>query len=114
MFSRPATVIDKERIELLQELLEKQKAGTLTPAQRYAIPLQDMPEQDPVTRRSNVNEVATGYTETHAKLEAMRCLRCKNAPCVRGCPVRIRIRDFIVEIAEGNYKKALSIIKENS
>jgi glutamate synthase (NADPH/NADH) small chain len=107
-------VTDNQRQELLQELLEKQKAGTLTPAQRFDIPMQDMPEQDPVIRRTNVNEVATGYTETRAKLESLRCLRCKNAPCVKGCPVRIRIRDFIVEITEGNYKKALSIIKENS
>lgn len=73
-----------------------------------------MPQQDPVVRRGNINEVATGYTETHARLEAMRCLRCKNAPCVNGCPVRIRIRDFVVAVAEGRYQEALAIIKENS
>ncbi|MBL7147036.1 MAG: FAD-dependent oxidoreductase, partial [Phycisphaerae bacterium] len=73
-----------------------------------------MPEQDPAVRRGNVNEVATGYTETHARLEAMRCLQCKKAPCVNGCPVQIRIRDFVTAIAEGNYKEALDIIKENS
>ncbi|MBN2316924.1 MAG: NADPH-dependent glutamate synthase [Sedimentisphaerales bacterium] len=73
-----------------------------------------MPEQDPVVRAGNVNEVATGYTETHARIEALRCLRCKNAPCVKGCPVQIRIRDFVVSIAEGKYTEALSIIKENS
>ena len=105
---------EDQRQQLLQELLEKQKAGKLTPAERFKIPQQDIPEQDPVARRSNVNEVATGYTETQAKLEAMRCLQCKNAPCVQGCPVRIRIRDFVVAIAEGRYKEALSIIKENS
>ncbi len=105
---------DNQRQQLLQELLEKQKAGKLTPAERYKIPQQDMPEQDPATRRGNVNEVATGYTETQARLEALRCLRCKNAPCVQGCPVRIRIRDFVVAIAEGHYKEALAIIKENS
>ena len=105
---------DKERQELLQELLEKQKAGTLTPAERYKIPSQDMPEQDPQVRKTNVNEVATGYTETHARIEALRCLRCKTAPCVKGCPVKIRIKDFIESIAEGEYKQALSIIKENS
>jgi len=73
-----------------------------------------MPEQDPITRRGNVNEVATGYTETQARLEAMRCLQCKKTPCINGCPVRIRIRDFISAIADGNYKKALDVIKENS
>ncbi len=105
---------DKERQELLQQLQEKQKTGKLTPADRYKIPPQDMPAQDAVKRRTNVSEVATGYTETHARLEAMRCLQCKNAPCVKGCPVRIRIKDFIATIADGDYKKALAIIKENS
>ena len=105
---------DKENQELLQQLLQKQKTGKLTPADRYKIPPQDMPEQDPFTRRGNVNEVATGYTETQARLEAMRCLQCKKGPCINGCPVRIRIRDFIAAIADGHYKKALDIIKENS
>jgi glutamate synthase (NADPH/NADH) small chain len=104
----------KERQELLQQLLEKQKTGKLTPADRYKIAPQDMPAQDSIQRRTNVNEVATGYTETHARLEALRCLQCKNAPCVKGCPVRIRIKDFIAAINEGDFKKALAIIKENS
>ena len=105
---------DKENQELLQQLLQKQKNGKLTPTDRYKIRPQDMPEQDPITRRGNVNEVATGYTETQARLEAMRCLQCKKTPCINGCPVRIRIRDFIAAIADGHYKKALDIIKENS
>jgi glutamate synthase (NADPH/NADH) small chain len=100
--------------QLLDELLKKHKAGTLKPSDRYAIPPQPMPQQDPVKRRSNVNEVALGYTSTQARLEALRCLQCKNAPCVRGCPVRIKIKDFIAEIVDGNFKKALDIIKENS
>ncbi|NIP26284.1 MAG: NADPH-dependent glutamate synthase [Phycisphaerae bacterium] len=73
-----------------------------------------MPEQDPIERRANVNEVATGYTETHARLEAMRCLQCKKAPCVKGCPVQIKIRDFVAAISDGDFRKALAIIKENS
>ncbi|MHC4241348.1 MAG: NADPH-dependent glutamate synthase [Planctomycetota bacterium] len=105
---------DKERQQLLQQLLEKQKTDKLKPGERYNIPQQDMPEQNPAIRRGNVNEVATGYTETHARLEAMRCLQCKKAPCVKGCPVQIRIRDFVSAIAEGHYKEALDIIKENS
>jgi glutamate synthase (NADPH/NADH) small chain len=107
-------VTDKERQQLLEQLLEKQKSEALKPSDRYNIPQQGMPEQDPAVRRSNVNEVATGYTETHARLEALRCLQCKKAPCVNGCPVRIRIRDFVCAIAEGEYGKALDIIKENS
>ena len=105
---------EKERQELLKQLQDMQKTGKLTPADRYKIPPQDMPAQDAVERRANVSEVATGYTETHARLEAMRCLQCKNAPCVKGCPVRIRIKDFISAINEGDFKKALAIIKENS
>ncbi|MHC4265703.1 MAG: dihydropyrimidine dehydrogenase, partial [Planctomycetota bacterium] len=106
---------EKERKQLLQKLLDKQESGgDLKPSDRFAIPPQDIPEQDAVERRANVNEVALGYTENEAKLEAMRCLQCKNAPCVKGCPVRIRIRDFIISIAEGRYKEALEIIKKNS
>lgn len=100
--------------ELLNELLAKHKAGTLKPADRYEIPPQAMPAQDPVARRSNVSEVATGYTETQARLEALRCLGCKNAPCVEGCPVKINIRDFVAQVAEGDFKKALDIIRESS
>lgn len=99
---------------LLQELIEKQDCGKLKAKDRYEIPLQDMPAQDGVQRRTNMEEVALGYTETQARLEAMRCLQCKNAPCMEGCPVRIRIRDFVVEIADGNDEEALAIIKENS
>jgi glutamate synthase (NADPH/NADH) small chain len=104
----------EQRQELLQQLLEKQKAGELKPSDRYEITPQEMPEQDPATRRGNVNEATLGYTEEQARLEAMRCLQCKNAPCVKGCPVRIRIRDFVTAIAEGEYSTALAIIKENS
>ncbi len=99
---------------MLRQLLEKKKAGTLTPADRYKIPPQDMPEQDADKRITNVSEVAAGYTETNARLEALRCLQCKNAPCIKGCPVQIKIQDFIAAVADGDYKKALAIIKENS
>ena len=100
--------------KLLNELRERQKAAPLKPAERFEIPCQDMPEQDPEVRRTNVNEVALGYTETQARIEAMRCLGCKKAPCMKGCPVKIRIADFIAPIAVGEYDSALAIIKENS
>ncbi len=98
----------------LEKLLAHQQAATLKPKDRFSIPPQEMPEQDPQTRRGNVSEVALGYTEMQARLEALRCLQCKTAPCVQGCPVRIRSRDFIASIAEGNDLQALDIIKENS
>ena len=105
---------EKDKQQLLQQLLQKQKTGELKSAERFEIPPQDIPERDPVERTRNVNEVTLGYTETQARLEALRCLQCKKAPCVKGCPVQIRIRDFVAAIAEGEYKKALAIIKENS
>jgi glutamate synthase (NADPH/NADH) small chain len=107
-------VTEQERREFLQQLLEKKKAEKLSPVERFKIPPQEMPAQDHHARRHNVDEVALGYSETQARLEAMRCLRCKKAPCIAGCPVRIRIRDFVGAIADGDYRKALDIIKENS
>ncbi|AQT69418.1 Glutamate synthase [NADPH] small chain [Anaerohalosphaera lusitana] len=100
--------------KLLQELLEKHNNGDLKPKERYEIPPQGMPAQDATERRDNIDEVATGYTETQARLEALRCLQCKNAPCVAGCPVKIKIKDFVSAIADGQYQQALEIIKENS
>jgi glutamate synthase (NADPH/NADH) small chain len=100
--------------QMLKDLIEKQKAGALKPSERYNIPAQEMPAQDAAARRTNINEVAEGYTELQARLEAMRCIQCKNQPCIEGCPVRIRIRDFVAAIAEGDNKKAIEIIKENS
>jgi glutamate synthase (NADPH/NADH) small chain len=105
---------EEQRRQLLEELFEKKKAGKLTPAERFKIPPQPMPEQDHNDRRHNVNEVALGCTETAARLEALRCLQCKNAPCIKGCPVQIRIKDFVAAIADGRYEEALDIIKENS
>jgi glutamate synthase (NADPH/NADH) small chain len=98
--------------ELLDEL--EDRADSLKPKERMAIPAQEMPSQAPEVRRANTSEVALGYSESQARLEAMRCLRCKNQPCVNGCPVGIRIRDFVTAISDGAFKKAVSIIKENS
>ena len=66
---------EDQQKQLLRELLEKQKNGTLKPADRYKILPQPMPAQEPNKRNKNVNEVTLGYTETQAQLEAMRCLR---------------------------------------
>jgi len=107
-------VTQEKQTQLLHELLQKQNNGGLKPKERLAIPAQDMPQQDPAVRRRNVNEVALGYTQEQARIEAMRCLQCHNAPCVQGCPVRIKIRDFVGAIAKGEFRRALEIIKESS
>jgi glutamate synthase (NADPH/NADH) small chain len=60
-----------------------------------AIPAQAMPSQDPAVPRGNMSEVALGLLGRAGAVEAQRCLQCKNAPCVQGCPVRIRIPDFL-------------------
>ncbi|MBC8205575.1 MAG: NADPH-dependent glutamate synthase [Kiritimatiellales bacterium] len=86
----------------------------LKPKDRMAIPAQEMPSQDPAVRRGNMEEVALGYTPEQAKLEAERCLQCKNAPCIAGCPVAIDIPGFIQAIADGDNLKAIDIIKESS
>ncbi len=69
-----------------------------------------MPEQDPNVRNHNFEEVTLGYTEEMAKEEAARCLGCKKPKCVEGCPVNIRIPEFIGKVAEGDFKAAYEII----
>ncbi len=73
-----------------------------------------MPTQDPNLRGKNFDEVALGYDETTAIDEAMRCLNCKNMPCVDGCPVKIHIPEFISKIKEGDFEGAYQIITQSS
>ncbi len=73
-----------------------------------------MPEQEPEVRARNFKEVAEGYTQEMAINEAMRCLKCRTKPCTKGCPVMIRIPDFIAKIAEGDFEAAYQIISEDS
>ena len=69
-----------------------------------------MPEQDPVVRTGNFDEVALGYTPEMAMDEAKRCLNCRNMPCRSGCPVSVRIPEFIAKVAEGDFDAAYEII----
>lgn len=73
-----------------------------------------MPEQDPLKRNSNFNEVALGYTEEMAIEEAQRCLQCKTKPCVAGCPVNVHIPEFIKLVAEGKFEEAYHKIRETN
>jgi glutamate synthase (NADPH/NADH) small chain len=99
----------------LKALLERKEAdGKISPKDRMAIPPQEMPAQDPAARSKNMSEVALGYSGEQARLEAERCLGCKNEPCVRGCPVGVPIPRFIAEIQKGDFKAAADIIKETN
>ena len=74
----------------------------------------EMPSQDPNVRNKNFSEVALGYTEEQALDEAARCLNCKNHPCVGGCPVNVKIPEFIQKILEKDYEGAYQVINETS
>lgn len=69
-----------------------------------------MPEQDPNVRNKNFKEVALGYTPEMAMEEATRCLNCKNKPCVSGCPVNVRIPEFVEKVAAGDFAAAYEIV----
>ena len=71
-------------------------------------------EQDPEVRAHNFEEVCYGYNEEEAVCEAGRCLNCKNAQCVKGCPVAINIPAFIEQVKNGDFEKAYQIISESS
>ncbi len=97
-----------------QARLDALKGKRLSPRDRLTIPAQDMPSQPADERRTNMREVALGYSQAQARLESLRCLQCKNAPCVDGCPVRIDIPAFVAAIAEGRDSDAIAIIRRNS
>lgn len=106
----PAQDLTKFAEELYSELKDK----PLGPKDRLAIPVQEMPSQNPQERACNMQEVALGYSEEQVRLEALRCLNCKTAPCVKGCPVGIDIPAFITLAAEGRFKESLDVIKKSS
>lgn len=70
----------------------------------------EMPVQDPNVRNKNFDEVALGYTEEMAVEEATRCINCKNKPCMGGCPVKVRIPEFIEKVANKEFEEAYKII----
>ena len=107
--------VSKETLEArAEETWAAIKDKALTPKERTAIPQQEMPVQEPGLRKRNMGEVALGYSEAQARVEASRCLQCKNAPCMKGCPVAIDIPGFIHQIAQGDYAGALAVIRRTS
>ncbi|MGE5365483.1 MAG: NADPH-dependent glutamate synthase [Bacteroidota bacterium] len=81
---------------------------------RMKIQRQSMPEQNGQTRSGNFQEVNLGYTEELAKMEALRCLQCPKPACIEGCPVGVKIKDFIQLVADGDYSGAAAKIKEDN
>ena len=71
-------------------------------------------EQAPDVRNKNFDEVCLGYNAEEAQEEATRCLNCKNAKCVQGCPVSINIQEFIHNVKEGNFEEAYKVIGKSS
>lgn len=86
----------------------------LSNKERMKIVRQVMPEQDSKIRRNNFEEVNLGFTEELAKLEALRCIQCPKPTCVEGCPVGVKIKDFIALVADGDYLGAAAKIKEDN
>lgn len=91
-------MLDKEQIKQLRKLKEKHP----------------MPEQAPQERVKNFNEVPFGYDAETAMKEAARCLQCKEAKCVEGCPVEVDIPDFIKLVVEGKFDEGIKKLKEKN
>ncbi|MCA9077525.1 MAG: NADPH-dependent glutamate synthase [Planctomycetaceae bacterium] len=89
-------------------------AEHLPPKERTKIPRQTMPEQDPLKRAHNFEEVNRGLEILVAEKEAQRCLACNDPKCVHGCPVGVKIREFVDLVVEGEYLKAAAKIREDN
>jgi glutamate synthase (NADPH) small chain len=85
-----------------------------TKEKKEKVPRQKMPEQDPKKRITNFEEVPFGYSEETAIIEAKRCIQCKKPACIAGCPVDVKIPEFIKEIAEGNFIESAKVLKETN
>ena len=80
---------------------------------RSKLPRHRMPEQDPKVRRRNFSEVNLGFDAQTAIAEARRCLLCPKSPCTTGCPVQVKIPQFIDAVSKGDFVKAIAIVKED-
>jgi glutamate synthase (NADPH/NADH) small chain len=87
---------------------------SLSPKERIKIPRQRMPEQDPVWRKRQFQEVNLGFNPTLARQEALRCLQCQRQQCCDGCPVGVKVKDFIALIAAGDFLAAAAKMREDN
>jgi glutamate synthase (NADPH) small chain len=98
--------------EELQARIENR--ASLTNKLRGQLPKVFWAEQAPAERVKNINEVPFAYTPDQARAEALRCLSCKNEPCVSGCPVGVDVPQFLRLVAEGDFRGAIRTIKETN
>jgi len=104
--------LEQEALNLYEGLTNK--GNDLKAKERMVLPQMDMPAQDPLIRGKNQKEVTLGYTKEQAMVESSRCLQCKTAPCVKGCPVGIDIPAFLDAAAKGDFQESVDIIKKSS
>ncbi|HKF43860.1 MAG TPA: NADPH-dependent glutamate synthase [Thermoanaerobaculia bacterium] len=88
--------------------------AALTNKTRGQLPKVFWAEQDPAERVRNIREVPFAYTQAEARAEALRCLSCRNEPCVTGCPVGVDVPRFLRFVAEGDFRGAIRAIKETN
>jgi glutamate synthase (NADPH/NADH) small chain len=86
----------------------------MSAGKKQKISRQPMPEQEALVRARNFDEVPFGYSPETAMLEASRCLQCKKPKCIEGCPVNVKIPEFIALIAEGDFSGAARKLKETN
>jgi len=86
----------------------------LKPAERTKIPRQHMPEQDATARSHNFKEVNLGLSLDLAKTEAARCLACASPKCVDGCPVGVKVKEFVELVLDGKYLAAAAKVREDN
>ncbi len=89
-------------------------ANPLKPAERVKIPRQHMPEQDATARAQNFEEVNLGLSFELAKTEAARCLSCANPKCTDGCPVGVKVKEFVELVLDGKYLEAAAKVREDN
>jgi len=88
--------------------------NTIPNKERMKMPRQQMPERPPDVRARNFEEVNLGFDPELAKEEALRCLACVKPTCTRGCPVAVKVKDFVALIVEGDYLGAAAKIREDN
>ncbi len=107
---------DHQKTDLTPEELAAriENRASLTNKLRGQLPKVFWAEQEPAERVKNIREVPFAYTPDQARAEALRCLSCKNEPCVSGCPVGVDVPQFLRLVAEGDFRGAIRTIKETN